>query len=39
MVTKLPPGPSGRFLTGNLPEFRRDMLAFYLDSAASMAMS
>src|SRR4051812_41844692 len=33
MATKLPPGPPGRFLTGNLREFRRDMLAFYLDSA------
>src|SRR5947199_1903098 len=33
MANKLPPGPPGRFLTGNLREFRRDMLTFYLDSA------
>jgi cytochrome P450 len=25
----LPPGPKGRWLTGNLPEFRRDRLAFF----------
>ncbi|HKB37800.1 MAG TPA: cytochrome P450, partial [Gemmataceae bacterium] len=30
MPTKFPPGPPGRFLTGNLREFRRDMLAFFL---------
>ena len=29
MTTKLPPGPPGRFLTGNLREFRRDMLTGY----------
>ena len=33
MATKLPPGPAGRLLTGNLREVRRDMLAFYLASA------
>src|SRR5262245_8617427 len=28
-ATKSPPGPPGRFLSGNLREFRRDMLGFY----------
>jgi cytochrome P450 len=28
-MTTLPPRPPGHFLTGNLSEFRRDMLAFY----------
>ena len=27
--TRHPPGPKGNWLTGNLPEFRRDMLAFF----------
>jgi cytochrome P450 len=29
----LPPGPRGHFLTGSLPEFRRDMLGFFRDVA------
>ena len=29
MAATLPPGPKGRFLTGNLAEMRRDSLAFY----------
>src|SRR5438445_49259 len=32
-VTRRPPGPKGQFLLGNLPEFRRDMLAFVTDCA------
>jgi cytochrome P450 len=28
-----PPGPTGTFLGGNLPEFRRDRLAFYVNCA------
>jgi cytochrome P450 len=28
-VLKRAPGPPGRFLSGNLPEFRRDLLAFF----------
>ncbi len=30
---RLPPGPKGNFLTGNLPEFRRDRLAFLTEIA------
>ena len=29
MRAKTPPGPAGHFLTGSLPEFRRDMLGFF----------
>lgn len=29
MPGKTPPGPRGHFLTGSLPEFRRDMLGFF----------
>jgi cytochrome P450 len=29
----IPPGPRGHFLTGNLPELRRDQLGFYLRCA------
>ncbi len=29
MPAPLPPGPRGHWLTGNLPEFRRDRLAFF----------
>jgi cytochrome P450 len=29
----LPPGPKGHFLSGHLPEMRRDLLGFYLRSA------
>ncbi|MFO0929751.1 MAG: cytochrome P450 [Gemmataceae bacterium] len=28
-ATALPPGPPGRFLTGNLPDLRRDLLELY----------
>jgi cytochrome P450 len=28
-----PPGPKGRFLVGNLPEFRRDLLGFFTSCA------
>jgi cytochrome P450 len=31
--TSLPPGPPGHFLTGHLPEMRRDLLGFYLRCA------
>jgi cytochrome P450 len=29
----IPPGPKGHFLSGNLPEMRRDLLSFYLSCA------
>src|SRR5215472_13197857 len=29
----IPPGPKGYFLSGHLPEMRRDLLGFYLKSA------
>jgi len=29
MTVRLPPGPPGRFLTGNLPDLRTDVLALY----------
>ncbi len=29
----IPPGPKGHFLSGHLPEMRRDLLGFYLRSA------
>ncbi len=31
-MTLHPPGPSGHFLTGSIPEFTRDTLAFLLDA-------
>ncbi|HTU18203.1 MAG TPA: cytochrome P450 [Gemmataceae bacterium] len=31
--TLIPPGPKGHFLTGHLPEMRRDLLGFYLRCA------
>ncbi len=33
MPTRRPPGPPGHFLSGNLGEFRRDMLAYYVRAA------
>ena len=29
MAVRLPPGPKGRFFTGNLREFRSDRLGFF----------
>lgn len=31
--TAIPPGPKGHFLSGHLPEMRRDLLGFYLRAA------
>jgi cytochrome P450 len=31
--TSIPPGPKGHFLSGHLPEMRRDLLGFYLRCA------
>ena len=36
---RLPPGPPGRWLLGNLPEFRRDMLGFFAHCAARIRRS
>jgi cytochrome P450 len=33
MTEHRPPGPKGRWLLGNLPEFRRDMLGFFMRCA------
>ncbi len=33
MAQKLPPGPKGNWLLGNLPEFRRDILGMFLQCA------
>jgi cytochrome P450 len=33
MTKKLPPGPKGNWLLGNLPAFRRDILGMFLQSA------
>src|SRR6185312_4303908 len=30
MTAPLPPGPRGHLLSGHLPEFRRDRLAFFI---------